>query len=110
MGDELLNVAHHFSEKGEGKNHYCMVCLEKWPRLRGGDGGNVSNASKTTFKCAECDVYLRILKEPNCFTSLKLNFGTILLLTIIQVIARMISYDYNLFIVRPHKTQRKNCL
>lgn len=65
--DRLLNVGRHFPEKGEGKNHRCVVCLEKRRRLRRGDGDNVPNAAKTTFKCTECDVYLCILKEQNCF-------------------------------------------
>lgn len=66
--DRLLNVGHHFPEKGVGKDHRCVVCLEKRRRLmQGGDGGNVPNAAKTTFKCSECDVYLCTLKEQNCF-------------------------------------------
>ena len=35
--------------------------------MHGADGGNVPHAAKTTFKCSECDVYLCILKEQNCF-------------------------------------------
>ena len=61
--DPLLNVGCNFPVKGEGKNHQCVVCLEKLH----GDGDNVPNSAKTTFKCTECDVYLCILKEHNCF-------------------------------------------
>ena len=38
--DRLLNVGRHFPEKGEGKNHRGVVCLEKRRRLRHGDGDN----------------------------------------------------------------------
>ena len=31
--------------------------------MQGGDGVNVPNAAKTTFKCSVCDVYLCISKE-----------------------------------------------
>jgi len=65
--DRLLNVGHHFPNKGEGKNHLCVVCLEKRRPLQRGPGGNVPNAAKIIFKCTECDVYLCILKEQNCF-------------------------------------------
>lgn len=45
-----------------------VVCLEKRCQLmQGGDGGNVPHAAKTTFRCSECDGYLYILKEQNCF-------------------------------------------
>ena len=60
--DCLLNVGCHFPEKGEGKNHRCTVCLEKWQLMHGGDGGNVPHAAKTTFKCFECDVYFERTK------------------------------------------------
>lgn len=66
--DRLINVGRHFPEKGEGKDHRCVVCLEKHRRLmQGGDGGRVPHAAKTTFKCSECDVYLCINKDQNCF-------------------------------------------
>ena len=64
----LLNVGRHFPGKGEGKDHCCTVCLEEHRRLmQGGDGGRVPHTAKTTFKCSECDVYLCIQKEQNCF-------------------------------------------
>ena len=65
--DRLLNVGRHFPEKGEGKDQRCLVCLEKCQRSRVGCGGRFPNAAKTTFKCCECDVYLCILKDQNCF-------------------------------------------
>lgn len=32
--DHLLNTGHHFPEKGEGKDHHCMVCVGKCRRIK----------------------------------------------------------------------------
>ena len=68
----LENVGTHFPEKGQGSDHTCEVCREKYRRYKVSHGNcadrlNPCKRTKTTFKCSACDVYLCISREHDCF-------------------------------------------
>ena len=77
--NRLVNVGEHFPEKGEGKDHHCVVCGEKrkcW--LDANPNEDPKNCpmkdSTTTFCCTRCTnlpqrgkSYLCITRERNCF-------------------------------------------
>ena len=73
----LANVGIHLPQKGEGKEHRCVVCRKKrafW--ITTNPDRDVKECpytlSKTTFCCIGCEpvnsVYLCIKKDNNCFT------------------------------------------
>lgn len=68
----LKNVGKHFPVKGVERDHTCQVCREKHSRFMA-NSPDVPKAqvplqlTKTTVKCAVCDVYICISKENNCF-------------------------------------------
>ena len=72
----LANVGVHLPQKGEGKDHRCIVCRKKravW--IDAYPEKDVKECpyslSKTTFSCSGCEpansVYLCIRKDNNCF-------------------------------------------
>ncbi|XP_076461345.1 uncharacterized protein LOC143293889 isoform X4 [Babylonia areolata] len=62
----------HALEKGEGKNHRCIVCqrrhsqyLRDHPRTHASN--NPFKRSKTSFRCSACKVYLCAQEERQCW-------------------------------------------
>ncbi|KAL8608907.1 hypothetical protein ACOMHN_063036 [Nucella lapillus] len=71
-GDEAPDPSLHTLEKGEGKNHRCMVCqrrhsqyLRDHPRTH--PSHNPFKRSKTSFRCRVCKVYLCAQEERQCW-------------------------------------------
>ena len=76
--DRFENVGEHLPEKGEGKNHWCVVCIAKHAILKQQNPDErVPEPSKTTFRCSSqfCkiggdDTYLCVCNPRtgnNCF-------------------------------------------
>ncbi len=68
----IPEAAQHFPECGQGKDHTCVVCLEKFKRFtRANPEVAYSDCpvkrSKTSWQCTNCFVYLCMKKGATCF-------------------------------------------
>ena len=55
----FTNMGAHFPFTGEGKDHWSVVCEKKHLLSKKRSPQNPSPRHTTTFKCGQCDVYLR---------------------------------------------------
>ena len=83
--DRFENVGEHLPEKGEGKNHQCVVCIAKHALLKQqSPHENVPESSKTTFRCSSLsckiggdDTYICVCNlrtGNNCFKTTPLEW------------------------------------
>ena len=69
----LNNVGVHLPEKGQGRNHTCLVCQERIRRWNNANPNSdrpcphVTRAPKTTIRCMDCKDYFCLTNERNCF-------------------------------------------
>lgn len=65
-------LANHTAERGEGRNHRCVVCVRKHEWYAREHPGvhyskNPFKRSKTSFRCSVCRIYLCAQRERPCW-------------------------------------------